>query len=94
MFRYDEPLKNAPIRRFRGFGMALLTALMNSQEHIHLHGDDWQRTVYIDTLDIGTVDFNLSEHQKEQLLEQGAAGVEAYLRWFEDPSEEPVNRVS
>ena len=34
---------------------------MNQQAKQHLHSDDWQRTVYINTLDVGATDFKLSD---------------------------------
>jgi NTE family protein len=94
LFRYDEAPRGTPIRNFTGYARALLTGLMNVQEHVHLHSDDWQRTVYIDTLDVGTTDFDLSELKKQALVEQGIHGAENYFSWFEDPSEAPVNRVA
>ncbi len=94
LFRHDEPLRGKPIRKFTDYAKALLTALMNAQEHMHLHSDDWQRTIYIDTLDVGTTDFDISEQKKQDLVRQGIEGAERYFQWFEDPAESPVNRIS
>jgi NTE family protein len=66
---------------------------MRVQENQHLHGDDWQRTLYIDTLDVGTTDFDITDAEKAALVREGIRGAERYLRWFEDPAEEPVNRL-
>lgn len=93
LFRYDEPPTGKPIKRFPQYARALLGALMNVQEHVHLHSDDWQRTVYINTLDVGTTDFDIPPESQEALVEQGIQGAETYFSWFEDPDEEPVNRV-
>jgi NTE family protein len=92
-FRYGEPLQGRPIRGFTGYARALFRGLLNVQENLHLHSDDWQRTVYIDTLDVGTLDFRISEARKEALVEQGIRGAERYFTWFEDPAEAPANRV-
>ena len=43
---------------------ALVGTLMDSQLNTHLHSDDWQRTIYIDTLGVGTTDFDMSETMK------------------------------
>jgi NTE family protein len=94
LYRYDEPLRGRPIGKFTDYARALLQALMNAQENQHLHSDDWQRTVYINTLDVGTTDFDISDERKQALLLQGIAGTENYFRWFEDPSEQPVNRIA
>lgn len=93
LFRYDEPLQGKPIKSFTDYARQLFGALMNAQENMHLHGDDWQRTVYIDTLDVSTTDFNLSDARKQALIEQGIDGTENYFEWFDNPSEKPVNKV-
>jgi NTE family protein len=93
LFRYDEPLRGREIRRLPDYARALLTGLMNAQESTHLHSDDWQRTLYIDTLDVGTTDFHLSDARKTALLAQGALGAETYFRWFDDPLAQPANRI-
>jgi NTE family protein len=93
LYRYDEPLKGKAIKTFPTYARALITALMQVQENQHLHSDDWQRTLYINTLDVKTTDFSLSDEKKAQLIQQGISGAEAYFKWFESPSETPVNRI-
>lgn len=94
LYRYDEPLAGKPIENFTDYAKALLQGIMNTQEHQHLHGDDWQRTIYINTLDVKTTDFDITDHKKRALLQQGIEGAETYFRWFEDPTQQPANRVS
>lgn len=93
LFRYDEPPRGRPITKFTDYARALLGALLKVQENQHLHGDDWHRTLYIDTLDVETTDFDLNDEKKRALLESGIACAETYFRWFEDPAEAPANRV-
>ena len=93
LYRYDEPLAGKPIRKFTDYARGLVGALMNVQENIHLHSDDWQRTLYINTLDVRTTDFDISDEKKRALIMQGIAGAERYFGWFEDPAEAPVNRI-
>lgn len=93
LYRYDEPLAGKPVKSFTDYARSLMAALMNAQENTHLHGDDWQRTVYINTLDVGTVDFDLSDKKKQALIEEGISGTERYFDWFEDPDELPANRI-
>lgn len=68
---------------FFDYGSALFRAVMNVQNNVHLHSDDWQRTIYIDTLGIGTTDFSLSRSAKRRLIRSGAAGVRAYFDWYD-----------
>ncbi|WP_027716705.1 patatin-like phospholipase family protein [Desulfuromonas sp. TF] len=93
LYRYDEPISGNPIKSFTDYARALIAAIMNTQENMHLHSDDWQRTVYINTLDVGTVDFDISDSQKQALIEEGITGAERYFAWFEDSAEAPVNRI-
>jgi NTE family protein len=93
LYRYDEPLQGKPIKRFSEYALALVQAIMNVQEHVHLHSDDWQRTVYINTLDVGTTDFDISPDRQNALVEQGIKGTESYFGWFESPDNEPVSRI-
>lgn len=77
---------------FFDYALALIKAVMNVQNNMHLHGDDWQRTVYINTLDVGTTDFDLTDSKKKDLLAQGKVGIATYFEWY-DAAEEalPVN---
>ena len=92
-YRYDESARSKPIKNFTDYAKALIGAMMHVQENQHLHSDDWQRTIYINTLDVGSTDFGLSEQKKEALIREGISATENYFRWFEDPQEHPVNRL-
>jgi NTE family protein len=62
------------------------------QGNIHLHSDDWQRTIYIDSIGVGTTDFNLSDDMKKKLEDSGRKGAGAYFEWFDKPESKPANR--
>ena len=93
LYRYAEPRQGEEISNFTQYARALVSAFMQVQENQHLHGDDWQRTLYINTLDVKTTDFDLTDGQKAALIQEGIDGAERYLQWFEDPGEAPVNRM-
>jgi len=92
VFRDGAEPQHAHIKDFFDYVKALLGTLMKVQENQHLHSDDWQRTIYIDTLDVGTLDFKLSDEIKQQLVEQGRKGTETYFTWFDTADKPPVNR--
>lgn len=85
---------NAPtteIKSFFSYTKALVTALIDFQNNVHLHSDDWQRTVYIDTLGINSIDFKISDTKKRQLVESGKKYTEDYLDWYNN-DEEKANK--
>lgn len=62
----------------------LIGALMNVQSDVHLHSDDWARSVYIDTINVSAVDFNLSDDTKQALIESGKQGTLTYFNWYDN----------
>jgi NTE family protein len=56
---------------------------MDAQDSSHLHSDDWQRTIYIDTLGVKTTEFDLSDQRKMDLVESGRNGVRIFFDWFD-----------
>ena len=86
----DSP-KCKEINSFFTYTKALVTTLIDFQNNTHLHSDDWQRTVYIDTLGVGAVDFDIPEKKKGELVESGRLHTIAYLDWY-DNDEEKANK--
>lgn len=52
-----------------------MRAVMSVQDNYHLYSDDWQRTIYIDSIGVRTTDFDLDRDTKANLVEQGEKGV-------------------
>ena len=89
MFRdHAEPVVKK-IDNFMEYSWALINTILNFQQNIHLHSDDWARTVYIDTLGVNTTDFNLSDKKKQDLVKSGNKGAEDYFKWFDNETEAP-----
>lgn len=63
---------------FFSYAWALIQTIMEEQASQHLHGDDWQRTVYIDTLGVKTTEFDLSETRKRALVKSGGENAENF----------------
>ncbi len=77
-----EPVHN-PITSFQDYTKSLVMTLLDSQNVLHLHSDDWQRTIYIDASAARTTEFSLAEEKKTALVEAGRLGVANYLQWFD-----------
>ncbi len=92
VFRYGAEPVHYNIDGFLDYIKALVATIIESQGNIHFHNDDWQRTIYIDTLGVGTMDFNLSNTMKKKLENSGVKGAKAYFKWFNNPKSNPINR--
>jgi NTE family protein len=80
------------IKDFFDYGWALIDTVLDAQSSQHLHSDDWQRTVYIDTLGVSTTDFDLDGETKLKLVESGLTHTKRYFDWYDDPTSTPANR--
>jgi len=95
IFRDGAEPQHRTIDDLFDYAWALIQTIMNAQNDRHLKSQDWHRTVYIDTLDVGTTDFDLPEKKKHALVEQGRIGTRTYFDWYEGKTrslETPLNR--
>jgi NTE family protein len=91
-FRTGTPPPARAIDDFFDYARALITTLLAAQENQHLHSDDWQRTLYIDSLGVGTLDFDIDPAKIAALLQAGRDGAAEYFAWFNNSEVQPVNR--
>ena len=78
---------------FREWISDLIKTVLDAQSNQHLHSDDWQRTIYVDTLGVKTTEFKITDAKKKALVYSGRKGTETYFKWFDNPASEPANRV-
>lgn len=57
----------------------LISVLNNKKDSDHLRTDECSRTIYIDTCNVQTLDFNLTEEQKDLLCESGKQATKMYF---------------
>ncbi|MEH6453563.1 MAG: patatin-like phospholipase family protein [Psychromonas sp.] len=84
IFRDGEEPQHNKIDNFLDYTWQLLNTIMAVQDSQHLHSDDWQRTVYVNTLGVSTIDFNLSDKRKKELITSGKDAAIKYFEWWED----------
>lgn len=89
--KIEEP-PAVPIDSFISFIKRLIATMLDSQQNRHLHSDDWQRTIYIDTLGVRTTDFDMGDQHKTALVQSGRQYTEKYFGWFDNAEEEISNR--
>ena len=92
MFRDHAEPSHEVIKEFFDYAKSLIGTILDSQDSLHLHSDDWQRTIYIDSLGVKTTDFDLNDATKQRLVDAGTTGVRTYFAWYDDPANKPANR--
>ncbi len=85
---HAEPVSKT-IDSFFDYSWALVNTILEAQQSNHLHSDDWCRTVYIDTVGVGTTDFDLSDDKKNELIDSGVAGATDYFDWYDNAEDKP-----
>ncbi len=77
------------------YARALVGYMGDMANKMHLHQNDWHRTVFIDAGGVKTTEFDLSDAQVDMLVQNGVQGATAYFQWFNDPnaSPPPLNKV-
>ena len=91
MYLNHKPTIRNKITSFFTYSKALVTTLIDFQDNVHLHSDDWQRTIYIDTLGVRAIDFDISDIKKQKLVDSGRKYTEEYLNWY-DGDEDKANK--
>lgn len=74
----SEPHNVKNIKTYIG---ALMSFVMEMANKKHLHNNDWNRTVFIDSLDVKTTEFKLSEQKISKLLDSGKIATDNYFDW-------------
>ncbi|MEA3514517.1 MAG: patatin-like phospholipase family protein [Nanoarchaeota archaeon] len=69
------------INNLKNYTTALLNYITESANKKHLHKNDWNRTIFIDTIGVKTTDFNLSKKKINALMTMGEQGVISYFKW-------------
>ncbi len=77
----DMSIVPAKINGIKDYAIALVTFMTETANNLHLHNCDWNRTIFIDTKDVNTTDFNLPREKAAQLIAGGRTGVEEYFAW-------------
>lgn len=70
------------------FTWRVIDTLLESQNDRHLHSDDWNRTIYIDALNVKSMEADLTIETRNSLVESGFAFTERYFAWY-DSTEKP-----
>lgn len=75
------------ITNIKSYASGLINFMMEMANKVHLHRNDWNRTIFIDTLDVKTTDFELPDSKIRALIASGKKGVLNYFAWREKDKE-------
>jgi len=90
VFRDHSEPPHHKVDNFFDYAWALVDTVLEAQQSSHLHSDDWARTIYVDTLGVGTTQFDLQDDKKKELVQSGRKGAEQYFDWFD--KNQPINK--
>lgn len=74
----SEPVE---IDGLKDYITALIGFMMEMANNKHLHNNDWNRTVFLDSLNVKTTDFGLPEQKIKALIQSGRNGTIDYFKW-------------
>jgi NTE family protein len=77
----DWSLVPVKIKNLKDHIVGVLNFLMDYANKVHLRTPDWNRTIFIDTLDVKTTEFDVPQEKIEALLESGRVNTEKYFAW-------------
>ena len=91
----DWNLPPSDVSNFVDYAACLVGYMGDLANRMHLHQNDWHRTIFIDDFGVGTTEFSLSDAKRDRLIANGRQGVLDYFKWFDDPNADPapLNRV-
>jgi len=89
VFRNQKDPDHKEIKCLIDYIFYLACTIKNIELSMHLHSDDWKRTIYIDTKGVSTFDFSISKENKIKLIESGKKCTEKYFIWYDKLKRSP-----
>jgi NTE family protein len=84
VIKYSHHNWSIPPQKITGikdYFSALLNFMMEMANKKHLVQEDWNRTIFINTLDVKTIDFNISPEKIIDLTQSGEKCAKKYFEW-------------
>ena len=92
VFKHIEEPKHEDIKGLVSYMKRLISTFFNIQLSMHLHSDDWHRTIYIDTLQVSSYDFDMGKLKKEELINKAVECTEEYFDWYDKKDSDAKNK--
>ncbi|RFU69644.1 patatin-like phospholipase family protein [Bacillus sp. V59.32b] len=84
-YMHNASPKRHEIKDLPDFTWHLMRTIMRCQRNMHLNENDSARTIYIDSLDVSAVDFDIPPETKLKLIESGRTCAENYFTSYGNP---------
>ena len=91
-YMHNIPPKRHEIKDLSDFTWHLIRSIMSSQRNIYLNENDSARTIYIDSLGVSAVDFDISCETKVKLIESGEKSTQDFFKRYDNSNKERPNR--
>lgn len=79
--KHNWALQPQKIGGIKDYTQAVINFMMETANNSHLHQNDWNRTVFIDSLDIKTTQFDLTPGDINNLTASGEKCTRKYFEW-------------
>ena len=90
VFRNHKEPSHKDVKDFIDYAFCIISTVFKIQSSMHLHSDDWKRSIYINTLEVSTFDFDISKEKKQELIESGKKCTEDYFNeWYDKLKRSP-----
>jgi NTE family protein len=86
-YRDDWKSVSIEIKGIKDYALGLVNFMMEMANKSHLQPDDWNRTIFIDSLDVKTTDFSLSPDKINKLIASGQNCTKEYFKWRDADTE-------
>lgn len=81
LYKEDVPRSRTEVHSLKDYLQVLVGGLIDAANSVHLSDEDWNRTVFIDSLGIGATQFALTRKQQQALVDSGRKHMQRYLDW-------------
>ncbi|AOZ89284.1 patatin [Bacillus xiamenensis] len=85
--------KEHSINTFFDFIWSLMATIIEQQANQQLTGDDFDRTVFVDTKNVSSINFSICSTEQKELIESGKKSCEDYLSKYNNESTFLRNKI-
>ena len=89
IYHYHKNIEN-----IKDFSIYLIDAMTNQIDRLHVNNNYWKATITINTLGVGTTDFDISNDKRKELMKEGYNSVINHFQQKYDEINTSVNQIA